>query len=70
MSSQKGNVKKAGPQKYKNVRAFKNDLYDTSKTQKEINNLEFHGLCDHCKNILDWKVKYKKYKPLTMPKKW
>ena len=38
--------------------------------QKEINNLEFHGLCDHCKNILDWKVKYKKYKPLTMPKKW
>ena len=70
MSSQKGNVKKAGAQKYKNVRAFKNDLYDTSKTQKEINNLEFYGLCDHCKNILDWKVKYKKYKPLTMPKKW
>nr|VZH94016.1 unnamed protein product [Spirometra erinaceieuropaei] len=26
------------------------------------------GLCARCKDILDWKVKYKKYKPLTQPK--
>ena len=70
MSSQKGNLKKTGPPKYKNERAFKNNLHDTSKKQKEINSLEFHGLCEHCKGVIEWKVKYKKYKPLTAPKKW
>jgi hypothetical protein len=69
MSSEKGNCRKDA-QKYKNNRAFKNNIYDTSKRQKDINNLEFYGLCEHCKGILEWKVKYKKYKPLSTPKKW
>lgn len=28
------------------------------------------GLCQHCKDVLEWKVKYNKYKPLTQPRKW
>uniref|UniRef100_A0AAQ4QHX5 Chromosome 9 open reading frame 85 n=1 Tax=Gasterosteus aculeatus aculeatus TaxID=481459 RepID=A0AAQ4QHX5_GASAC len=27
------------------------------------------GLCQHCKGVLEWKVKYKKYKTLTQAKK-
>lgn len=69
MSSQRGNTSKQGAQKHKNVRVFKNDLHDTSHVIKKINSLEFYGLCNRCKNIIDWKVKYKKYKPLTMSKK-
>ncbi|VDL61388.1 unnamed protein product [Hymenolepis diminuta] len=26
-----------------------------------------HGLCQRCKEIIEWKIKYKKYKPLTKP---
>jgi hypothetical protein len=69
MSSQKGNSLRSRPQKHKNVRAFKNDLHDTSHIIKKINNLDFYGLCGRCKGIIDWKVKYKKYKPLTTMKK-
>lgn len=28
------------------------------------------GLCQHCKGVLEWKVKYNKYKPLTQLRKW
>ncbi|KAI7813584.1 hypothetical protein IRJ41_023198 [Triplophysa rosa] len=27
------------------------------------------GLCQHCKDVMEWKVKYNKYKPLTQPRK-
>ncbi|TWW59959.1 uncharacterized protein C9orf85 homolog isoform X3 [Takifugu flavidus] len=27
------------------------------------------GLCQHCKDVLEWKVKYNKYKTLTQPRK-
>ena len=70
MSSQKGNAQRNRPQKHKNTRAFRNDLYDTSHTIKKINNLEFYGVCNRCKDKIDWRVKFKKYKPLTVPKKW
>lgn len=70
MSTQKGNASRTRVQKHKNIRAFKNDLYDTSHMCKKINELEFYGICNRCKDIIDWKVKYKKYKPLTTSKKW
>ncbi|XP_013389338.1 uncharacterized protein C9orf85 homolog [Lingula anatina] len=69
MSSQRGNVRKTGPPKHQNKKAFKNSLHDTSKKTKEINSLEVTGVCARCKDIIDWKIKYKKYKPLTVPKK-
>lgn len=70
MSSQKGNVRKCRPQKYQNKSAFKNVYHDTSKRTKEIVNTVVAGVCARCKDIIDWKIKYKKYKPLTQPKTW
>lgn len=70
MSSQKGNVRKSGPQKYQNRQAFKNNLHDTTPRVKLMNNVMLGGVCKRCKDVIDWKIKYKKYKPLTVPKKW
>nr|XP_054754525.1 uncharacterized protein C9orf85 homolog [Lytechinus pictus] len=69
MSSQRGNVKKSKPPKHVNKTGFKNSMHDTSKRTKEINHLIISGVCLRCKEILEWKIKYKKYKPLTQPKK-
>ena len=30
----------------------------------------FIGVCDKCKEKIEWKKKYRKYKPLTAPGKW
>lgn len=69
MSSQKGNTKRSRPQKYQNQFAFKNNLHDTSHTTKKINNLQIAHVCERCKKIIEWKIKYKKYKPLKAPAK-
>lgn len=69
MSCQRGNVKRTRPQKYKNKTAFKNDLHDTSSKIKQVNNIEIVNVCVKCKTILEWKIKYKKYKLLKAPKK-
>lgn len=67
MSSQKGNLSRTRVQKYKNRSVFKNDLHDTSHTIKAINGLTPEGICHRCKEIIEWKIKYKKYKPLSKP---
>ena len=69
MSTRRGNNSKKG-QKYQNTKAFKNDLYDTSKGTKQINGLIVGGVCAKCREIIEWRKKFKKYKPLTAPKKW
>ncbi|XP_059169063.1 uncharacterized protein C9orf85 homolog [Physella acuta] len=67
MSSQRGNVSRTRKQKYQNNRAFKNDMHDKSDKTKLINNLNFEGICLLCKDIIQWKIKYNKYKPLSQP---
>ncbi|XP_031834095.1 uncharacterized protein C9orf85 homolog [Nomia melanderi] len=69
MSTQKGNSNRSRPQKYKNQTAFKNDLHDKSLKTKIINNIEIANVCERCKQIIEWKIKYKKYKPLRTPAK-
>lgn len=69
MSTSKGNIKRTRPQKHQNRTAFKNNLHDTSVQTKFINSIQPHGICLRCKDIIEWKIKYKKYKPLTAPKK-
>ncbi|KAM6930448.1 uncharacterized protein C9orf85 homolog [Xenentodon cancila] len=69
MSSQKGNVSRSRSQKHQNATAFKNDKYGASVHVKKANSKIHDGLCLHCKGVLEWKVKYNKYKPLTTPKK-
>lgn len=68
MSLQKGNTSRSRSQKYKNKSVFKNNLHDTSHRTKLINNIQARDVCERCKEIIDWKIKYKKYKPLTQPK--
>ncbi|KAM9858815.1 uncharacterized protein C9orf85 homolog [Aulostomus maculatus] len=69
MSSQKGNVSRSRGQKHQNATAFKNDKYGASVQVKKANSKVHDGLCQHCKGVLEWKVKYNKYKPLAQPKK-
>ncbi|XP_047448297.1 uncharacterized protein C9orf85 homolog [Mugil cephalus] len=69
MSSQKGNVSRSRSQKHKNTIAFKNDKYGATAQVKKANSKVHDGLCQRCKEVLEWKVKYNKYKSLTQPKK-
>lgn len=69
MSSQKGNAVRSRSQKYQNRHAFKNNLHDTSQKTKFINSIDVANVCERCKNIIEWKIKYKKYKPLKAPTK-
>jgi len=69
MSSQRGNCEKKKAPKYANKTGFKNDLHDTNKRTKVIRELEVTGCCEKCRKVIEWKIKYKKYKPLTQPKR-
>lgn len=68
MSTERGNVSRKRPQKYKNRTAFKNDLHDKTPQQKKLNSLHVSEVCEHCKALIQWKIKYKKYKPLSQAK--
>ena len=70
MSTRPGNhVKKKPAQKHKNTTAFKFDKYRTDPKAKALNNLEIINCCPKCTSVLEWKIKYGKYKPLTVPAK-
>lgn len=69
MSTQRGNTARSRPQKHQNKSKFKNNLHDTSHKTKLINNIHVSDVCERCKEVIEWKIKYKKYKPLTQPKK-
>lgn len=69
MSTQHG----SGPtrkraQKHKNSFAFKNDLHDKTPQMKKMNSLNVCEVCERCKSQIEWKIKYKKYKPLSQAK--
>ncbi|XP_044589115.1 uncharacterized protein C9orf85 homolog, partial [Cotesia glomerata] len=67
MSCQKGNSARSRPQKHQNRHAFKNNLHDTSHTTKAINKIQVVNVCEKCKKVIEWKIKYKKYKSLKAP---
>ncbi|XP_061753843.1 uncharacterized protein C9orf85 homolog [Nerophis ophidion] len=69
MSSQKGNVSRSRGQRHQNISAYKNDRHGASTQVKKANSKIHDGLCQHCKGVLEWKVKYNKYKSLTQPRK-
>lgn len=68
MSSQRGNATRTRPQKHQNRRVFKNDLHDTNIRTKRINQTQIAHVCSKCKSILEWKIKYKKYKMIKTAK--
>ncbi|KJE97211.1 hypothetical protein CAOG_07654 [Capsaspora owczarzaki ATCC 30864] len=64
-TSRSGNTKKQG-QKYQNAFAYQHNK--NSKLTKRIMALPVDGLCFRCKDIVDWRKRFRKYKPLTQPK--
>ncbi|KAH8345166.1 hypothetical protein KR059_007292 [Drosophila kikkawai] len=68
MSSQRGNVSRTRAQKHKNRFVFKNDLHDKTPQQIRLNAMHVSTVCQRCKEQIEWKIKYKKYKPLTQAK--
>ncbi|KAK1806884.1 hypothetical protein P4O66_005367 [Electrophorus voltai] len=69
MSSQRGGECRSRSQKHQNRTAFKNDKYGASPQVKKANAKVHDGLCQRCTEILEWRVKYNKYKFLTQPRK-
>ena len=62
MSTRSGNPKKQG-QKHQNAFAFKHNK--NSKLTIKIKKSPLDNLCKRCFDILEWKITYRKYKPLT-----
>ncbi|KAK3831355.1 MAG: hypothetical protein JOS17DRAFT_745075 [Linnemannia elongata] len=66
VSTRKGNTKKGG-QAHKNTYAF--HANKSSKITKKIAAMPVGGLCEKCVEVIMWRKKFKKYKPLTQMKK-
>ena len=69
MSTRKGGVRSRKP-RHQNSYAFKHNK--NSKKTKRIANLPNTTLycCPRCTSKIQWRVKYRKYKPLKEPTKW
>ncbi|RKP36683.1 hypothetical protein BJ085DRAFT_299, partial [Dimargaris cristalligena] len=68
MSTSKGSTgaRKSG-QKYQNTTAYTHNR--NSRRTREILALPVNGLCQKCHDTIQWRKTYRKYKPLTVPKK-
>ncbi|KAF1330457.1 hypothetical protein FI667_g5027, partial [Globisporangium splendens] len=56
---------KKGAPKYQNTFAFKHN--PKSKKTEKILAMPIQGLCEQCTNQIEWRKKYRKFKPLTQP---
>lgn len=68
MSSKRGDVGRTRAQRHQNRTVFKNDLHDNSDKIKKLNAMSITEVCLKCKEVIEWKIRYRKYKPLTQPK--
>ena len=68
MSSRKGDARKRG-QRHQNSTAYNPNRYGETRQSKLAAATPLAGLCARCKEKIEWKRKYDKYKPLTAPKK-
>lgn len=58
---------KRGPPAHANSYAFHHN--PSSKLTAHIMSLPINGLCPSCQAVIEWRKKYRKYKPLTVVKK-
>lgn len=68
MSSKKGDCQRKRPQRHQNSTSFKNDLHDKSTRIKNLNALAINEVCQRCHDVIEWKIKYRKYKALSQPR--
>ncbi|KAK8793509.1 hypothetical protein WA158_004868 [Blastocystis sp. Blastoise] len=66
MSTERGNIKRKG-QAHQNAFTFRHNK--NSKLTQKILDMPIQSVCERCKEKLEWKKKYRKYKPLTTPGK-
>ena len=66
-TGQSGNRKR--PQKHQNNTAWKADKHKSDPKTKFLQSLTVTNCCAHCTGVIEWKIKYGKYKPLTQPAK-
>eukprot|EP01134_Creolimax_fragrantissima_P002397 CFRG2397T1 len=66
VSSAKSGNKKSG-QTYQNTMAFQHN--SKSKKSTAIFKMNNSGVCPRCHEQIEWRKKFKKYKPLSTPKK-
>lgn len=59
---------KSGPPAHPNKTAYRHNKH--SKKTQQILQLPVSGMCSHCVEVVEWRKKYRKYKPLSGPKKW
>jgi hypothetical protein len=52
-------------QKYQNTFAYKHN--PNSKKTKEILSIMHYGLCKRCNDKIEWRKRFRKYKPIKMP---
>nr|ACO13021.1 C9orf85 homolog [Lepeophtheirus salmonis] len=57
------------PQKHQNEFAWSFAKHKTDPTTKVIQNVVITNCCRRCTDILNWKISYGKYKPLSRPSK-
>jgi len=69
MSSKTGQSKRTRPQKHQNQSQWKANKFKTDPLTKLLENITITNCCPKCTDVIEWKVKYGKYKPLTQPAK-
>ena len=69
MSTRAGQTKRTRPQKHQNQSQWKANKFKTDPTTKLLENITVTNCCEKCTGVIEWKVKYGKYKPLTQPAK-
>lgn len=67
MSSKRGDCQRKRPQAHQNSTSFKNDLHDNSTRTKALNAMNINEVCQRCHDVIEWKIKYRKYKALSKP---
>lgn len=60
-------AKKSGPPAHANRFAFIHNR--NSRLTKQILATPISGVCPTCQAVLEWRKRYRKYKPLSVPKK-
>lgn len=60
-------AKKSGPPAHPNKFAFTHNR--NSRLTKTILALPINGLCPSCRDVIEWRKRFRKYKPLSVPKR-
>ena len=66
MSTRRGEPSR-GPPRHQNKVAFKHNK--NSKRTQEIADMPVQGLCRRCHDQIEWRKRYRKYKPLTVARR-